>query len=1212
MLQWNVRSLRSRLPDLRQHLLTNKIDILALQEPRILLEDCRLGPYVIYLSASKRNDGKSRAALFVRARIHQEPLDLSSIAKGAAENVGVTVRSRGELFSIISVYVPPNVCWDPEELREIKNVSTGHLVICGDFNAHNEQWGDRQTTRRGIQLEIVTSSLQLQALNDGTETFVRPGVKQSVLDLTFASPNITAEWNAQPDTWGSDHVPIIITSPRPPTPMYKEVRVTNWDAFRAHMEGHVVNLAGDPSSAIAHAVSLATKTIRVPITRPSPDLTYLKLRAARRRAQRRARRTNDPADWIRHRQLDAAFRRHTSRLQRHQWDQLCSSFGSASGISRAWKMAQTLSSRKMPTHPIAGLAIAIGHTMQETAEILADAFATPIPLPPGYQSGKESSANSRSWPPFALDSDFTISELEFALRRCRRKSAPGPDGVTYQALRNLDRSQYSAILEAFNAIWRTAEIPEAWLTSTVVPIRKPGKPAQSLDSYRPISLTSCVGKLMERLVLRRLTWYMETIGALPDELCGFRAKRCTADAIGDLASTLEEARASHQTVYCVFLDIHKAFDALPHATIRQRLRHFGITGRLYSYVCAFLTRRCFFVRVPGAVSSRRSVTQGVPQGSVLSPFLFNLAMAALPFSLKTLPKSPAALHIAIYADDAALWCVGPSRASKSIGSQLQRALDEVVKTTEDLGLTLSVTKTAFLCYRPNETPSRPVANAPKIGNIPLQHVTTQRYLGVLIDNHVTWRPEAKRLLIQCRQLMGVLRCFRRRNSGLSPQGLLALYRGLILSRILYAVPLLNLGRPQIEQLEQFHRCALRLCLGLPRFSENVATLVEARENPISLHKRKRAMRHLVRLQDASSTTSLLSKLRSRPLSCLGAVTIEFEDQIGPPKRRFPPTPPHTTLPPLNVTGTLPFFQRKSSVAPIVARSLAMDLLDRWYKGWLHVFTDGSTKPETATSTAAFLIPSMAVHQAGRLNFHTTSTTAELVAICKALEALLVLEPQAAVILTDSRSALCHLENLEDAPPLAQEAAHVARKVEAKGWRLAFQWIPSHCGIKGNEQVDSLAAKAHGQETPEYFIPRFSEAKRLVHLITRMGHPHDGVASGNAPPPLPESKLSRKESSLLHRLRAGCPFTAKTLHKISRKNSPNCDSCGTLEDTEHVLWSCPKYGSARTVLHTALQTSRTPVTTPRQLMFPNGGKRLAEHTFRALLEFLEASGLATRL
>ncbi|KAG0432801.1 hypothetical protein HPB47_020505 [Ixodes persulcatus] len=84
------------------------------------------------------------------------------------------------------------------------------------------------------------------------------------------------------------------------------------------MGGHVVNLAGDPSSTIAHAVSLATKTIRVPITRPIVPSSRTSNCG-----------TSDPADWMRHRQLDAAFRRHTSRLQRHQWDQLCSSFGSA-------------------------------------------------------------------------------------------------------------------------------------------------------------------------------------------------------------------------------------------------------------------------------------------------------------------------------------------------------------------------------------------------------------------------------------------------------------------------------------------------------------------------------------------------------------------------------------------------------------------------------------------------------------------------------------------------------------------------------------------------------------------------------------------------------------------------------------------------------------------------------------------------------------------
>lgn len=85
---------------------------------------------MIYLSESRRDDDRSRTALFVRAKIRQAPLDLSVIGNGTAEFAGVRLRSNGENVSIISVYVPPDVCWNPEELREIKRVSPGHLVIC--------------------------------------------------------------------------------------------------------------------------------------------------------------------------------------------------------------------------------------------------------------------------------------------------------------------------------------------------------------------------------------------------------------------------------------------------------------------------------------------------------------------------------------------------------------------------------------------------------------------------------------------------------------------------------------------------------------------------------------------------------------------------------------------------------------------------------------------------------------------------------------------------------------------------------------------------------------------------------------------------------------------------------------------------------------------------------------------------------------------------
>ncbi|KAG0443822.1 hypothetical protein HPB47_014490 [Ixodes persulcatus] len=164
------------------------------------------------------------------------------------------------------------------------------------------------------------------------------------------------------------------------------------------------------------------------------------------------------------------------------------------------------------------------------------------------------------------------------------------------------------------------------------------------------------------------------------------------------------------------------------------------------------------------------------------------------------------------------------------------------------------------------------------------------------------------------------------------------------------------------------------------------------------------------------------------------IVAECKLQIESPKRHFPPPlPPHTTLPPLDITGTFPCLQQKRSVSSFVARSIAVDKIDTRYNNWLHVFTAGSTSPETATSTAAFVIPSIGVQQAGRLNVWTTSTTAEL-------------------------------------------------------------WISSRCDIKGNEEADFLLPQRHIVRTSQdLFIPRFSETRRLVHMIPRMRHPYSGVA-----------------------------------------------------------------------------------------------------------------------
>lgn len=1212
ILQWNACSLSPRLPDLRTYLLSSRIDILAIQEPNTDPANCRLSPYVAYYSSTKRKDNKPRSVLFVRAGLPQSPVDLSAVSNNSAEYTAVSIRYKNVDFTVVSVYVPPSCKWDVGELYEVKRRSSGHLILCGDFNAHNKIWGDRKNTRRGSDLDSVTSSLHLEALNDGTETFVRHGVRRSVLDLTFLSPDIPADWNVQADSWGSDHVPIMITSKLAKTTAnqtYREVRVTNWDAFRLHMDFAMSgSTTGDTSAMIARAIQLSTKTIRVPYTRPVPDLMYLNLRAARRRAQRRARKTDDPADWTLHRKIDAKFRRYTKRLQRLQWNQLCESFGSPSGISRAWRIVRVLKDKKHPEHPVAGLAIALGRTTEETAELLADAFAAPIRPPQGYTDKPPVPIKTNPFP--EMDLDFTTTELDIAFRHSRRRTAPGPDGITFQALRNLSISHRKALLKFINHIWRTAEIPTSWLTSVVIPIRKPGKSVDRIDSYRPISLTSCVGKLMERLVLARLTWLFESKGALPNQLCGFRRGRCTFDAIADLASTLEEARATHQTVYCVFLDICKAFDSLPHHTILHQLARYGIAGRTYNYISAFLNGRTLAVRILGCLSTCRSVTQGVPQGSVLSPFLFNLAMADLVPCIDSSETSWASVHMTIYADDVAIWCVGPSRRSRTIGKTLQKALDSVTSTLEILGLSLSTNKTAFLCYRPGRHPNRKVANTPTIKGMPIQRVSTYRYLGMVIDDHVTWKPEITRLLKQCTKLLTVLRHFHRQKSGLPPQGLLVLYRGLILSRMLYSLPIVTIRTHQMNTLERFHRVALRQCLGLPRFAGNTATLVEAQDQTVAMHIRVRAMNHITRMHGGRSAASLLANLEERSDSQIGRLVDEFNLQIGPPGHHYDTPAPYVTQPPYIVEETLPYFPKKDCVPAIVGRSLAADQLTTKYTGWLQVFTDGSTNPNTATSTAAFVIPDAGIERSHRLNFATTSTTAELAALAAALDALRDLTPCKTVILSDSRSALCNLDFLDKAPFLAQCVADKATKLSMEGWQIAFQWIPSHMGINGNERADVLATKAHQQEEPSLFIPRYSEARRLIKSITRMRHPHPGIASGTPPSSVPESKLTRQESTLLHRLRANCAYTSTTLHKISRSSTPNCVLCNVPEDIEHILLKCPRYDQARLSLLNTIQSANPPLR--NEILFPTGGRRRAEAVYRSLLEFLRTTGLAARL
>ena len=156
-----------------------------------------------------------------------------------------------------------------------------------------------------------------------------------------------------------------------------------------------------------------------------------------------------------------------------------------------------------------------------------------------------------------MNSPFIMEELKTALSSLSLKKAPGPDQVTNEMLINLGPQGKKKLLQLFNDSWRTGIVPEVWKEATILPIHKKGKDKKKATSYRPISLTSCVGKLMERLINNRLTWHLESKGHINPEQAAFRQNRSTEDQVSYLTQAIGDAFQEKKHTLAVWVDLEK-------------------------------------------------------------------------------------------------------------------------------------------------------------------------------------------------------------------------------------------------------------------------------------------------------------------------------------------------------------------------------------------------------------------------------------------------------------------------------------------------------------------------------------------------------------------------------------------------------------------------------------------------------------------------------
>ena len=152
---------------------------------------------------------------------------------------------------------------------------------------------------------------------------------------------------------------------------------------------------------------------------------------------------------------------------------------------------------------------------------------------------------------------FNITELKDAIA-VSKDTATGPDDIHYQMLKHLPETALDTLLHIFNGIWTTGVFQESWRLATIIPIPKPGKAHAEPTNYRPIALTSCLCKTLERMINKRLVWYLESNNLITKLQSGFRAERSTNDNLVRLETFIRDAFIKREHVVAVFFRFGKS------------------------------------------------------------------------------------------------------------------------------------------------------------------------------------------------------------------------------------------------------------------------------------------------------------------------------------------------------------------------------------------------------------------------------------------------------------------------------------------------------------------------------------------------------------------------------------------------------------------------------------------------------------------------------
>ncbi|GBN13046.1 putative RNA-directed DNA polymerase from transposon X-element [Araneus ventricosus] len=636
-----------------------------------------------------------------------------------------------------------------------------------------------------------------------------------------------------------------------------------------------------------------------------------------------------------------------------------------------------------------------------------------------------------------------------------------------------------------------------------------GKEPSNPCNYRPIALTNCMCKILEKMANKRLVYYLETNGFFSPFQSGFRQGRSTIDNLLALETEIRNAFIRRQHAVAIFFDIEKAYDRAWRCGILRDLYNCNLRGNLPIFIQNFLKLRQFRVRIGNQLSDYFVQEEGVPQGSVLSVTIFTLKLNGI---LQQLPLSVKGF---LYVDDLYISCTGDNMAF--IERQLQLAVNKIHQWSAFNGFTFSTAKTpcVHFCRKRRLHPEPEIKLEGQLINV----VSEVKFLGVIFDKKLTFHPHVMRLRKKLDKALNILKVLSNTSWRASRTSLHRVYRASILSKMDYGCVIYGSARQSVlKKLDPIHHSAPRLCSGAFRASPVESLYFECCEPSLDYRR-----------------------------------TIQVVPTI---KYHLTPWNSHG----LNFLNPFKTFDI-ANTAPEIYQQLFADHREV-YQNFTPIFTDGS-KCSSCTSFACVFINSTLSFQ---LHPSCSIFTAEITAILHALSQISSGPPDNYIIYSDSLSALESMTSLNRLIlPLTFNILELHDRLTTKGFTILFCWIPSHVGIAGNELADNLARSAtNSLNSP---VPVNDVKKYVKSILHSKWQALWDLKTTNKLqsikrlidcwPSLPIRKLD----TVLTRLRIGhTRFTHR--HLLLAEPAPLCTACQCQMTVLHILIECQQFNLQR--------------------------------------------------